>query len=231
MLIPERCKHRRTYTIHSPFDTIWRIMQKKARSIPVATTWSIFTAIVLLLAAPSTALASAGGSDSPTPYTVDTEGITLPEGSVFLDNGHINVRTSDDRTVNVHFESKCIDRNDAECSGDRHKFAQYIGKSFIPWSVLGIYLRSECVAWVQLSAFNEHFGEGGQAPIGYPCSTDPEEPTTPVEPEEPVTPTGLPATGGSIGWALPLSAGLLTGTGGLLIGAVRWRRKGAEITE
>jgi len=117
--------------------------------------------------------ASAAGSDAPTPYTVDTAGITLPVDVSFTDNGHVNVHTSVGNR-NLHFEGKCIDRTDAECAGDRHVTAQFIGASFLPWSAFNLG-DTFCVSWVQLSGFNEHFGEGKQEPV---C-VSPE----PVEPE------------------------------------------------
>src|SRR5690606_24688472 len=90
----------------------------------------IGAATVALFLCPIPALA--GGSDSPTPYTVDATGITLPAGDVFPDNGHINITTTTG-DFGIHFESKCTTRTDAECA-TKHQAAQYIGKSFIPWS-------------------------------------------------------------------------------------------------
>ncbi len=124
-----------------------------------------------------------GGSDSPTPYSVTTAGITLPTGSTFLDNGHVNIRMTSGKSAGIHFESKCIVRDDAECAGARHEAAQYIGTSFIPWSAFSVDITTDCVSWVQISNYNEHFGEGGQSPVGTTCSTqeepDPKDPETP----------------------------------------------------
>lgn len=126
--------------------------------------------------------ANATGSDSATPYTVSAEGISLSGGSTFSDDGHINVRLAEGAgTANVHFEAKCATRTDAECAGERHDHAQFIGQSFIPWSAFTLPA-SGCVEWVQLSQYNEHFGEGGQAPVCYGTPTPPVEP----EPEAPV---------------------------------------------
>lgn len=107
--------------------------------------------------------AYASGSDSATPYTVDATGITLPSGSVFVDNQEINIHSTPSGT-NVHFEAKCISRTDAECAGDPHALAQYIGKSFIPWSAFHL-TGSFCVSWVQVGGYNQHYGEGGQSPV------------------------------------------------------------------
>lgn len=123
-----------------------------------------------------------GGSNGPTPYTVDANGITLPSGDVFPDNGHVNVRTAVGKTAGVHFEGKCINRTDAECAGSRHDQAQFIGKGFIPWSAFGIDPAKECVVWVQISHYNQHFGEGGQDPVGKCKGSETPKPTEPVEP-------------------------------------------------
>lgn len=133
----------------------------------------------------------AGGSDDPTPYTLDIEGITLPAGETFPDNGHVNIRTTQG-SFGVHFESKCITRTDAECAGERHELAQFIGKDFIPWSAFGL-VDEFCVEWVQISQYNEHFGEGGQPPL---CNTPDTPPEPPVDPptEPPTEPPTTPPT-------------------------------------
>ena len=121
--------------------------------------------IMCLAVVPLGAAANAAGSDAPTPYTVTKDGIQLPAGDTFRDNGHINIKVTGGSTKrDLHFEGKCITRTDAECAGDRHADAQYIGKSFIPWSAFGLK-GSFCVTWVQISHYNEHFGEGGQSPV------------------------------------------------------------------
>lgn len=111
--------------------------------------------------------ASATGSDSPTPYTVDANGVTLPTGDTFPDGGHVNIKY----TVNggpvqekgIHFESL-----------NNQPSGQWIGKSNLPWSAFELSGQF-CVTWVQVSLYNEHFGEGGQQPF---CAGDDEEPDT-----------------------------------------------------
>lgn len=100
---------------------------------------------------------SHGGSDGVTPYSVTAEGITLPAGCFFEDNGHVNIKTSVG-PKNIHFESR-----------NNQPSGQWIGKSFLPWSAFGLS-GDFCVSWVQMSAFNEHFGEGGQKPV---CTNPP----------------------------------------------------------
>lgn len=147
---------------------------------------TLTTAVALVLMSGLSAASASGGSDAALPYTVGADGITLPSGFVFADGGHVNV-TTDEGAANVHFESKCITRTDAECAGKRHEDAQFIGKSFIPWSAFGLP-EFFCVTWVQLSQFSEHFGEGGQEPVCVVDSTPSPEP----EPEPTTTPTPKP---------------------------------------
>lgn len=107
--------------------------------------------------------AQAGGSDSPTPYTVDSAGITLPTPDTFPDGGHVNLTTSQGGK-GIHFESL-----------NNQPSGQWIGQSFIPWSAFGL---TDCdtVSWVQVSLYNEHYGEGGQESITVGNCGPPEEP-------------------------------------------------------
>ena len=134
----------------------------------------VFALAALFVGAPR-ANANTDGSDNLTPYSVTQAGIQLPAGDTFRDNGHVNIQATGSTWNNLHFEGKCIDRTDAECAGDRHEAAQFIDKDFIPWSAFG--LQGEfCVEWVQISHYNQHFGEGGQSPV---CVGGPELPTKP----------------------------------------------------
>lgn len=146
------------------------------------------TALGLLTGLVLWALPAAAASDSPTPYTVDRTGITLPAGQTFPDGGHVNIEWGGIRS-GLHFEGKCLTRTDAECAGARHDAAQFIGASFIPWAAFGVPADA-CITWVQISTFTEHFGEGGQPPV---CLTE-EEPWTPEpQPTEPTEPTEDPS--------------------------------------
>lgn len=118
----------------------------------------------------------AGGSDSPTPYSVTVDGIEFPYP--LEAHGHVNVRT-DTASYGIHFDPN-----------NGHPGGQWIGESFLPWSAFGI--TEGCVVWVQWSAVNEHFGEGGQEPV---CLYEPEpEPTAEHtrEPEPTAEPTAEP---------------------------------------
>lgn len=124
----------------------------------------------------------AGGSDSPVPYSLTPDGIQLNDGDTFEANGHIDIKfTSDDGSsaeAGIHFDPN----ND-------HPGGQWIGESFLPWSPFGLE-SGDCVTWIQISQYNEHYGEGGQEAyciVGEeePPVEEPEEPT----PEEPEVPT------------------------------------------
>lgn len=105
-------------------------------------------------------IAHAGGSDSPTPYTVTSAGVQLPVGDSFRAHGHINWSTTKNASNGMHFDPN-----------NGHPGGAYIGKAFFPISLEP----GECVTWVQISHYNEHFGEGGQEPVCAP-SAEPEPP-------------------------------------------------------
>ena len=65
-----------------------RLRRRTRRTIGASIAAIVLPLIALVAASP----AMAGGSDSPTPYTVSADALTLPAGSTFQDNGHVNVR-------------------------------------------------------------------------------------------------------------------------------------------
>ena len=155
---------------------------------------ALSAAVVLI---PTAAIA--GGSDSPTPYTVTAAGLQLPAGTTFEANGHINYTVtrldgSGARQFNVH---ESMPHNGQWPQG------AYIGKDYYPWTdhpdFRAAFPGDYCLVWVQVSAFNEHFGEGGQGPVcttdREPTPTDPADPTpepTPTDPADPADPTPKP---------------------------------------
>lgn len=124
---------------------------------------------------------SAGGSDGSVPYTVTATGVTLSGGAKFEAHGHVNWKTTAGN-FGVHFDPN-----------NGHPGGKWIGKAtfkFTPPLAPG-----ECLTWVQVHGFNEHFGEGGQEPICVPTEEPPvEEPPVEEPPtEEPdATVTVLP---------------------------------------
>ncbi|UJP39358.1 hypothetical protein [Cellulomonas palmilytica] len=147
----------------------------------------------LALGAIAGAAAARAASDDPTPYTVTTAGLTFP--TPLPAHGHINVRTDDGTTHGLH-----LDPNQG------HPGASWIGATFVPWSAFGI--TDGCVVWVQVSQYDEHYGEGGQPPVCLttkeptPCPTTPSPTSSPVpttlptptaSPEPTATPTSEPS--------------------------------------
>lgn len=124
-------------------------------------------AVLFLILAPAGA-AHAGGSDAPTPYTLTTVGIQLPEGDTFPAGGHVNARWFDtdgyEQSGGIHFE------------GNGQPGEPYIGASFLPWHALGIEDGSQ-VIWVQIHGYNQHWGEGGQKPVPVGPQPDPNSET------------------------------------------------------
>ncbi|MCA5892145.1 hypothetical protein LEP48_02125 [Isoptericola sp. NEAU-Y5] len=141
------------------------------------TTVAALAAALLLPAAP--AVASAGGSDAPVPYVVSADGLRLPDGVTFHEHGHVNVVytvNGEERSANVHLE----------LANDRDT-AQFVGTSYLPWSFAfdAPAGAERCIVWVQVDGFDEHFGEGGQAPLCTTTPSTPEETPDPQGPQEP----------------------------------------------
>lgn len=136
---------------------------------------------VLVAAVVVSGPAVAGGSDSVTPYTVTAAGIEFP--TPLTAHGHVNIRLTDGTARGLHFDPN-----------NGHPGAAWIGATFLPWTALGV--TSGCIAWGQWSDTNEHYGEGGQAPVCIDTPTTPpatpeptEEPTWTAEPEPSVAPS------------------------------------------
>lgn len=145
------------------------------RAVPVAL---LTTAI--LAATPAIAFA---GSDSPTPYTVTADGVTLPTGRVFHEHDHVNYRaTSLDgtggRDFNVHVEN-----------ANGRSTAAHVGASSLDFDdAAAAFPAGYCVTWVQVAGFDEHFGEGKQPPVCTPAPATPVTRPAPVPRPVPVSP-------------------------------------------
>lgn len=126
--------------------------------------------------------ANAAGSNGPTPYQVTMEGIYLPAGDVFTDGSHVNVKDDKGKTYSIHFEAKYAEPDHAEWRNRPFDHTdprnQFYGQSFIPWAAMNIEQKEPyCVTWVQIhtnKGYNQHFGEGGQEPVGTGCNTPPD---------------------------------------------------------
>lgn len=147
------------------------------RAAPVA----LLTAAILV----ATPTIASAGSDSPTPYTVTASGVSLPAGQVFREHGHVNYRATaldgtGEQSFNVHLET-----------ANGRSTAAYVGASFLDFAgAVAAFPGGFCVTWVQVEGFDEHFGEGGQAPE---CTPKP----TPLRPAPPVT-RPVPAPSGEV---------------------------------
>jgi hypothetical protein len=163
--------------------------------------WAALVAAVLvsvLLLAVVPAAASQLGSDSPTPYSLTHGGIELPAGFTVTADAHFNGRYVVDgveHSFGFHVEGKCGEPYVAdpgfysECVGQPAELASLIGADLVPWSALSVPADG-CVVWLQLWAFDEHFGEGGQEPF---CLTPTSTPTpTPVATSPSPPPTSTP---------------------------------------
>ena len=145
-------------------------------TVPPSSSSSSAPSTTSSLAPTPTCNAFSGGSDGCTPYAVDGDGVTLPGGETFQDNGHVNyqaISCSDytpgqsylnpgsdwsPESFGVHFEAKASSPGYA-----------YIGASTFEFSGASTAFNgSYCITWVQLDSYNQHFGEGGQEPV---CSS------------------------------------------------------------
>ncbi|MBD7918524.1 hypothetical protein H9657_09575 [Cellulomonas sp. Sa3CUA2] len=153
-------------------------MSARRTSVLTAATAAVLTTLTLVGAA----TAASAGSDAPTPYLVTRAGVELPAGASFPVHGHVNVVfTSALGTAsrNVHIE------------GPGTRFGDLAGTSALTWERAGLP-PDACVTWVQVGGYDEHFGEGGQAPV---CRTDTPAPVAPPTGPTPVdAPPAAPAT-------------------------------------
>ena len=149
--------------------------------LPRAAAATALPLVTLLLVASSPSGAWAGTSDGPVPYAVTAEGLTLAPGDTFANHDHVNVQyTHRGRTgsANLHIE------------GTRST-GGLIGKNAVRWDTVGIPENS-CITWVQVSKYEEHYGEGGQEPV---CSTTcrpTPKPSYPPQPSPSPSPTSYP---------------------------------------
>ena len=126
-------------------------MPARRAAVHTAATTTALTALVLVGAA----TAASAGSDAATPYRVTGTGLELPAGATLQVHGHVNVvYTSALGTVsrNVHIE------------GPGTPFGDLAGASALTWDRAGLP-PDACITWVQVGGYDEHFGEGGQAPV------------------------------------------------------------------
>ncbi|TKA53806.1 hypothetical protein B0A53_03216 [Rhodotorula sp. CCFEE 5036] len=119
---------------------------------------------------------ASSGSDGCTPYTVSYAGVTLPAGQTFPAGGHVNYQAipksqySPGQTYTKPGAgwtpsgfSGNFDPNNNQPGG------VYIGRNFFDFGAAAqAFPGGYCIIWVQVADYNQHFGEGGQAPICTP---------------------------------------------------------------
>ncbi|GAA6041609.1 hypothetical protein JCM8097_007766 [Rhodosporidiobolus ruineniae] len=146
------------------FYLYYSLFSYTCQPAPAATSSATATSSGAAPSATATSSCKVGGSgsDGCTPYTVTALGVTLPSGYKWQDGGHVNYRaysksqgTGSTQSFGVHFESL-----------NNQPSGVYIGKTFYDFSgAAAAFPGGWCVSWVQVDVFNQHFGEGGQAPI------------------------------------------------------------------
>jgi len=108
----------------------------------------------LLLVSGAAGAWATGSDDTHVPYDVTADGVTLPAGDTFSESDHVNVRYTyrgKDGSAQLHIEH------------DR-RTGKVIGKHSVSWETVGVPDGS-CITWVQVSGYDEHFGEGHQQPV------------------------------------------------------------------
>ncbi len=153
-----------------------------------------------LLAA--TATGAAAGSDAPTPYRVTGAGLELPAGHALAEHAHLNVlwtSATGAGATNVHLE------------GPGTRWHDLVGAGSVTWDRLGLPTDA-CVRWVQVAGFDEHFGEGGQAPVCRTAAPAPAVPAPAAPAPQPAVPAPTPAPAAPAPAAPPADAAAPTPT-------------------
>lgn len=156
----------------------------------VATAATLLVAASLSLvgvAGSATALGSPGTSDGPIPYTLTTTSLTLSSGHTFNSSSPTNdgnvayiplAQYTAGQTYTSHPASWTITNINFHIEQNPNTGKAMIGLSTLPFDKTtsdGAFRGTlpstgYCIVWVQVDGYNEHFGEGGQAPL---CTTPP----------------------------------------------------------
>lgn len=114
-----------------------------------------------------------GGSDGCTPYIVTPYGVTLPYPVTFPSGGHVNVQTipcSEYQCGQTYLNHGAFSWNPTTTNwnfdpNNNQPDGVYIGTNSIPFGpkLSAHYPNGFCVVWTQVSLYNQHYGEGGQA--------------------------------------------------------------------
>lgn len=135
-------------------------------------------ALTALLLVGSWTSATAGGSDGEPPYAVTPTALVLPAGDALDAHDHVNVAYDLGRrtgSANLHVEPG---------TGT----GRFVGRGSVTWQEVGVPAGA-CITWVQVSGYDEHYGEGHQRPV---CTTGPTPSPTPTDEASP-TPSPRPS--------------------------------------
>ncbi|MEO6114839.1 MAG: hypothetical protein ABIP33_00480 [Pseudolysinimonas sp.] len=139
------------------------------------------------VAGSAAALGSPGTSDGPIPYTLTTTSLTLSSGHTFTSSSPTNdgnvsyiplSQYTAGQTYTSHPASWTITTINFHIEQNPHTGKAMIGQSTLPFDQTSsdgafrgtLPATGYCIVWVQVDGYNEHFGEGGQAPL---CTTPP----------------------------------------------------------
>jgi hypothetical protein len=156
----------------------------------VASAATLLVAVSLSLvgvAGAADALGSPGTSDGPIPYTLTTTSLTLSSGHTFNSSSPTNdgnlkyiplAQYSAGQSYTSHPSSWTITNINFHIEQNPHTGKAMIGASTLPFDQTAsdgafrgtLPSTGYCIVWVQVDGYNEHFGEGGQAPL---CTTPP----------------------------------------------------------
>lgn len=154
----------------------------------VASAATVLVAVSLSLvgiAGSASALGQAGTSDGPIPYSLTTTALTLSPGHIFTSSSPTNDGNIKYIPLSQYLAGQSYTNPGSSWTVLNINFhieqnagfgASMIGKSVLPFdsSASGGAFRGTlptsgyCIVWVQVDGYNEHFGEGGQAPL---CTT------------------------------------------------------------
>jgi hypothetical protein len=150
------------------------------RKLLAGATAVVATAAISIIGLASPAMA--GGSTDPVPYTVTSSSLTLPTGHTFNSSSPTNDGNVKFIPVSQYRAGQTYTHPGSNWNVQNINFhieqnpntgKAMIGSSTLPFdsttsdgAFRGVLPSSGyCIVWVQVDGFNEHFGEGGQAPV------------------------------------------------------------------
>src|SRR4051812_27292464 len=139
------------------------------------------------VAGSAAALGAPGTSDGPIPYSLTTTSLTLSSGHTFSSSSPTNDGNVKYIPLSQYVAGQSYTNQGANWTVLNINFhveqnagfgASMIGKTVLPFDTAAsggafrgtLPSTGYCIVWVQVDGYNEHFGEGGQAPL---CTAPP----------------------------------------------------------